>query len=396
MVATGSSFDRYLYYAFIPVLLIFLSYVGLGYFLSITTEYPSLNAWLAAAICLGITLLIFFIIKSAAFEFNHASHKGGVAYAQPAAMFVLLLFISAYGFLSSSILLFEGPFIAQEQIGRAVGTLGRLKSVAPQLLAVREVEALEGRVKANEAQLMREIDNPSMGSFCGVGPSAKATIARLKEDLPQIDVFAGTDRNHDCRDKAFLRRLQETYGGAIKAALNEHPLRKQYRADERQDFIGRARKTVDRDVAQLGGVSNRLSTMTSFLFNPAVFTASANALDHARGDYASLYNELSGLVGGDPSASDLPREIETTPLAKISSGLHVFDTILSRLDRTSVRLLILIAILSDALATFITFRAIRYQAQLDIEHRNALEALKLAKSGLTYLWRPRLHPLARS
>ncbi len=395
MTEPNSTLNRILYCIFIPFMLIFLLYVGIGYFISLSTEFPNTKLYVILVISIIVAIVIFLVIRSSAFEFNRASQATGwKPYIGPVILFLLLLGLSAYGFLSASMLLFEGPPIARENTEKAIGHLQRLMNSTPGLLADSKYNELSARVVGNSNQLMKEIEPVKTGTFCGIGDTAKKRIALIKADLPDVDVLSGTDVNHNCSDQKNIKYLKDTYLKLIMDSLANSQIARSARIAERQALAGEIKTILSADIAKLTQVRKALSSLPSFLFDIKSYHDSVAALDEASTDYAASIGKLGGFV--DLTNFGLPLSIEETSLAKMSSGLQIVETILNRINHPSVVILVIFAVLADIFATFITFRAIRYQVQLNIEEQNSREILQLSQSGVDYLWRPRMHPLRRT
>ena len=214
---------NFLYWLSLPLIVLFLIYIGGGYYFSFSTVFPDVSGF----IIFGITLLLMFVVYVCLRHTGHQiettrAFRGYRRYLWIGSFLLLFLF-SGYGFLTSSLLLVEGPVIVREGLSNTIEQLSALNAVAKNSLRVPAYEDIVSRVGALETQLHAEIKNPAGGQFCGVGVRAKDVLKQIAVYLPEVKILNGTDSGHSCADAAYLDHLSTTYNNLIEVSTKKAP-----------------------------------------------------------------------------------------------------------------------------------------------------------------------------
>ena len=300
--------------------------------------------------------------------------------------FVLLFLFSGYGFLTSSLLLVEGPEIVREGLSSTIGYLSALNASAKNSLRVPAYEDIVSRVEALETQLRAEIKNPAGGQFCGVGVRAKDVLKQIAVYLPNVALLNGTDYGHSCADAAYLEHLSTTYNTMIESQLRKHPLAIINRIAERSDYLTMLNLTVNADVSDLERFQRQLAGVPTFIFNLDLYHKSVSAIEKADGDYEKMYQQLVGFV--DPKSVSLPPRIPGASMEQIASPIQVLSTIIARDNRVSPYIYIFIALFADLLASYVTSLAFMVHKQLQLAQKKRAEFTSVGRTGVAYIWMP--------
>jgi hypothetical protein len=304
--------------------------------------------------------------------------------------FIFLFLFSGYGFLTSSLLLVEGPVIVREGLSSTIEQLSALDAVAKNSLRVPRYEDIVSHVEALRAELHAEIHNPTGGQFCGVGVRAKDVLRKIAVYLPNITVLNGTDSGHSCADTAYLDHLTTTYSNLIEDELQKHPLAIENRVKDRADYLKLLSATVNTDVRDLQQFQITLAGVPHFIFNLDLYHKSVGQIEKVNGDYEKMYQQLIGFV--DPRSVSLPPRISSPSLEQIASPIQVLNTIIARANRLSTYVYIFIALFADLLASYLASLVFMVHKQLQFAQKKREEFNNVGGTGVKYLWMPELHP----
>jgi hypothetical protein len=181
------------YVFFLPYMVLFLTYIGIGYYYSLSTEFKTLPNYAIIAITAGFMAIVYFFVRHTGLAIHRYRSERGWSRVKHLILFLFLFFFSGYGFLAASLLLLEGPNICRENIETAIKALAQLQEASRALLPVKEFEDLKNRVEINKRNLGREIVNEGGGgNYCGIGESALAIFRKLQADLPELRLISGT------------------------------------------------------------------------------------------------------------------------------------------------------------------------------------------------------------
>jgi len=168
-----NSTRSFLYWISLPLVAIILLYVGGGYYFSFSTVLPEVSKLVIIGITFLLMCLVYLFLRHTGYAIERARTKVGIWRFAWVPSFLVLFVFSGYGFLTSSLLLVEGPVIVREGISNTIEQLSSLDAFAKRSLRVPAYEDIASHVEALRAELIAEINNPSGGNFCGVGVRAK-------------------------------------------------------------------------------------------------------------------------------------------------------------------------------------------------------------------------------
>jgi hypothetical protein len=368
------------YGSFLPFFLVFLFYIGFGYYQTFAITYPQLGVWGAIAVALGMLTLIYIFVRHTAIAIHHARSINGLAKLSWIPLFLILFLFSGYGVITASMLLFEGPTVCRESITAMLDALSKLEAYEIRALRDDSYEDTRSRVEAERVQLHQEIHSPSLRQYCGIGPSAKEIIVHLANNLPGIALINGTDNNHNCNDRTYLDRITRAYDDEINAGLKN--LSERHHIPERQRLHDEFAKSIGENKGELSTLLDKLAGLSSFITNFSLYTGSVKALEDARTAYVSFVPKLKAF---DTSGrSDVAASPPMGPVERLASGFHVVSVVGNRLDRPQTWLYIAIALVGDLLVCWMASLVVQRYAEIRREPDDA----EIRRAGVTYLWRP--------
>ena len=381
---------NFLYWLALPLVVLFLIYIGGGYYFSFSTVFPDVSGFIIFGLTLFLMLVVYLCLRHTGLQIETTRALQGYRRYLWIGSFALLFLFSGYGFLTSSLLLVEGPVIVREGLSNTIEQLSALNALAKNSLRVPAYEDIVSRVGALETQLRAEIKNPAGGQFCGVGVRAKDVLKQIAVYLPEVKILNGTDTGHSCADAAYLDRLSTTYSNLIESQLRKHPLAIINRIAERSDYLTMLNLTVNADVSDLERFQRQLAGVPTFIFNLDLYHKSVSAIEKADGDYEKMYQQLVGFV--DPKSVSLPPRIAAASMEQIASPIQVLSTIIARDNRVSTYIYIFIALFADLLASYLTSLVFMVHKQLQLAQKKREEFNNVGGTGVRYLWIPELHP----
>jgi ABC-type multidrug transport system fused ATPase/permease subunit len=371
---------------FLIATIAFLIGVGIGYFstfASILPDWPRPLVLLVTLFWLGLVALT---IKHAAIQLYRVFAENGRGWALFLVFYIALFVFSGFGFITTFMFLYEGPVIVREKTIQMADNISRLNARAQADLPVGAYNALLARTEANRGNLMREINNPSGGNLCGIGPSARAILTSLQQDFPQVVIIRGTDGGFSCLDTARLNATRNAYNDAITAALAAHPIRTQQRIAEREQLIREVQFLASQQGPRLQELERELSGVASFVSNADLYRVALGRLTDANVAYANLYPrvaQFSPLV-----QTTLPPRVDLSEAQSVSSAVEVVNAITTRLHRPTVWGILLAALIIDLL--FVVMVAIIYwRARKAWQARQqAIAARQVEGTTVEYIWTP--------
>jgi hypothetical protein len=384
----------FLYWLSLPLVVIFLLYIGGGYYFSFSTVLTDVSSIIIFGLTLLLILVVYLCLRHTGRQIETTRAFQGYRRYLWIGSFLLLFLFSGYGFLTSSLLLVEGPVIVREGLSNTIEQLSKLNAQAKNSLRVPAYEDIVSRVEALETQLHAEIKNPTGGQFCGVGVRAKDVLKQIAVYLPNVTVLNGTDSGHSCADATYLDHLSTTYNALIDSQLRKHPLAIINRVKERSDYLTMLGITVNTDVSDLEQFQRLLAGVPTFIFNLDLYHRSVSAIEKADGDYEKMYQQLVGFV--DPKGVSLPPRITSASMEQIASPVQVLNTLIARANRVSTYIYVFIALFADLLASYLTSLVFMAHKQLQIAQKKRDEFNNVGDTGVKYIWMPELHPDAPS
>jgi hypothetical protein len=384
------------YYAFFPLMAAFLAYVGFGYYLMIFSYWPTWPTVVVIAVTLLILAAIYGSARHTGIQIHKTRNETGWRHYRWLPSFLFLFLLSGYGFLNSSMLLFEGRDIARDEISALSQNFGAMRAAAESLTENKDFDDFRGKLKDYEAHLLDEIANPGAhGLYCGIGPQAAISIGNIRT-LAEKNGLSFPDASYfnkplDCQKQ---QSLIEGYVGHYKEMVDKL-------LDGRRQQLGLDTRQRDKEqiLDQISGDEKRLSTtnerlaQTNYIFDVSLYYSVREALNDASDHYRNIAGNLSQKLQTFSAAP-----IESGLFEQLGSGLHLPALIWARITRlpslAQTIVLCLLAFACDASAAILI--AFVYGRELELQRREkeANEVLRVGGKDVVYLWRPEPHPLA--
>lgn len=247
--------------------------------------------------------------------------RSGKSFRNP--FFIFLVLISAVGVASGAFLNFEGKQIVSDAVVGSQDAVGRLDTEAQRRYSQLGVPKKLARVANLKRLLANEIRNPAN---CGQGRVASAYIAELEQliDFKPVSIPRNNCSNNEGIIKTYNEAIDEL---TERATWNNRSLRDvSDRADALRDKLQAARQR-----AETSGPDVLIRSVRPEL----------NKLDDEYRDLVNMLRRNGGNV--DAVAPQLP----LGPVEALGSSVNLVSLILSRMDRPSTWVYILVAFFLD-------------------------------------------------
>lgn len=387
-MASTEARDRVFSLLVLPYGVLFLGFVGVGWYLGLATSYQmSFGQAVLAATAIALTVGV---LARFAGAYKYAASIGRMARWPARVVFVVMLVLSAIGLLSSIMLLKEGPAIVRAEAERAARQVTSFKARLPEVLKSEEFERLRGEVNSLKAQLDQEIRNYA-GGLCGVGPRAKSTLAEIGRLIPAVRVISGTDGKVLCQERTRVENIARIYQDLVDNALANSEMAQKTNMAGRVAFGQTALRELDTLGRDLVQVQNTLAPMSSFVLNLDAYHASMASLRRSRQSYDDLVAQLGVLLGFQPVG--LRGRIELGNAERLTDVAQLPDVIVDRLKQdhaTMIRtgLFVAGAFAADWLMVFLVFVAFRHRLSSEYGRERLANYVDLDGSRARYLWTP--------
>ena len=373
---SANRFQDFAYYAFLPFVLGFLAYVGLGWYIFFL-HMTGWNPLLVGLLCLTMVAFIYVLVRHTGLAMYEASsHRGWRRFAW-VPFFLALFCFSGYGFLTSSMLIFVGPRIAREDVGKLLADLSSLRNAAA---SARIRYILEDERDA----LLREIDHPT--GNCGFGHEAQKILDRVNASLRPYSLHIDPPSRVGsvlCNRRDIIEKLVMHFNGRIEQILaSSRQAADLSTNDDPSNSVLSATRKESRD---LQAVSDRLRT-EQYFFDLALFWRTLNALQAGR----EAYNTQLSTVNGAGLAPAPPSRLE-----ELGSPFDLLHVIWTERTDPKVWLLLILAVGCDVLASYLASGVFRKHLVLAVERGRIAGAAQAGGRDVTFLWQPEPHPLHR-
>ena len=386
-----ANIQKFAYYAFYPVILAFLFYVGFGYYIMISREWPEWTSTAVVALCLLILSGIYFLVRHTGFAIYNTSFTSQKGWRRLAfvGFFLGLFAFSGYGFLTSSMLLIEGPDIARSAILDLSSYTGKLDAAAEELTNNPEYNAFAAGVKYNKQALMEEINNKEKG-YCGIGEAGSEIIRKIQaiggDKLSFTMPSDAPPKAIPCNDKATIRRYMDRYGKIIDSMLISGE--QKFGMTEKSKTRAEIQNLLQADRAELDNEIKELSLVNYFV-GLAPFDETLKVVDEVSNHYRQNAGKLRSYVsaGGKSIAADAYSDA-IGDLHQLGSPWYLLTVILHRITRNPTIPLCLAALICDFLAAWLVALVLQRQRRLASEQKMAADAARAGGKDVTYLWQP--------
>jgi hypothetical protein len=377
-----SKIQVFAYYAFFPVILAFLFYVGFGYYVMISSQWPNWPGIAVFLLCLAIVAIIYFFVRHTGFAIYEASVSMGWRRFVWIPLFLLLFVFSGYGFLTSSMLLIEGPDIARDEMAALSANLGKLQTAARDLTNNATYHDFASALDYQRNALMHEIE---ASGHCGIGPQAHNILKNILDLASSYKIKYTQPSNANspllCSDTDDIKEYKRTYNAIFKDMDQSVRSRFQLIDRDTQDGIIENTKSAQES---LNGIGSALVGVHYF-FDLSFYHEVLSVISRAYGSYLRASQNLPGFTA---------ERIDTGDLEHLGLFLYLPELVWTRLFVPPTILLCLLALFCDVLATQLVAAVLQRQRQLQDEQRLSAAAGRAGGKDVTYLWQPETHPLA--
>lgn len=384
-----NALQKFAYMIFLPYVTGFLTFIGWGYYNTLSNGLPNLAPALIFAFCVVICAIILFFIRHTGHVIYLSREITGLWGLLWILLFLALFAISGYGFITSSMLVFEGPVIAREDLSHAETAISTLEDIAKNNLHSADYEELRRQTEQLRNQLKSEILNFSKG-YCGIGSNARDIITTLSTLVPNIRVISGTDKDHSCDNRQRLQDMVAAYNKQIDDGLASSPLVAKDQVVQRQNVRDTVVPLLARDFDQLKALDAKLAGVTSFAGNLTLYHETIDALSAAASDYSQSYDLMSKYLALDKAG--YPSRLQTPQLGQIASSVQIINTLFARWNRPTTLFYFLFALAFDAFAAFAASAVFKEYEKVENQRRNGGSVPRNDGTDVRYLWVPEPHP----
>ncbi len=376
--------QTFAYFAFFPLLIAFLGYVGLGYYIIVSNWFPGWSWAMATAACLPIVAVIYWCVRHTGFAIYEASTSHGWARYLWLPLFVVLFAISGLGFLTSSLLIVEGPDMAREARDALLFSVGALRRAANEYVDNSRYNDFHGRLKEQREALMLEI---AAEGHCGIGPQASNILGVIEQLGVEYSVpFTRPSDAKDplrCADKRNVDRYKARYTALLDSM--DAGLRTRLGLDQRDSTKQQALEDIRPVDAAVDNLDGMLTGLHYFL-NVSVYHSALQEIVEARGELRKAGALIPGFPVGDLGGDEFEH------LGDLPSLAGVLGQRFAVMPAKTAGLCLL-AVLFDGLSALIVANALSRHRKLMALQKEAEAAVKVGGKDVAYLWRPVPHPL---
>lgn len=222
---------------------------------------------------------------------------------------------------------FEGPKIAQEKVDQITGNYSTLSAKLDDIFQSQSWNEFERKANEQFSKLLSEINNPTKG-YCAVGPIARSEIDQLTQlPLPGFVFIGGSDSPTvtSCKDPQALKKVVDAYTKSFNNAMEHAPLRVTEKADERKSDLEESKENVQKNLADLDGIKQKLNKSVTFLFDTALFDNSLDTLQRAADDYGRIYDRAKEFANLDQKG--VSKKTDVNSLVELESATEVFHVV---------------------------------------------------------------------
>jgi hypothetical protein len=307
---------------------------------------------------------------------------------------VTLFLFSAYGVFSSLLLYIEGPVIMRDSLSDSKTALQQLENSSREVLVHREWDkfAYEVRVLASQLHdaILPKVFDPRTSRFCGIGPQSKRIGDQLSRLLPKFEFTWGDDQDHDCVHEFYFQQLQQKYDARINDLLQTDPKKTSQRVMDKDQLGEELTYIVNRDLGSASKMISQLTSVSTFFPDLTLYYASTRIYSDIAQDYSGMYNKLTSFA--KPEWLSVRAALASPAVEDIASPWRTPDVVISRANRATTWVFLLIAVTADVVASLLAANAAYVLMVRHAQLKFAQAAKSVAGTDVAYIWRPDPRP----
>jgi hypothetical protein len=220
----------------------------------------------------------------------------------------------------------EGKQVFMEAVEAAKTDYKELTSSATKILYNELADRKKKKVEGIQELFFAELSNPQL---CGQGPKARSLAAELADELPGFRTLAG---GGDCKQ---VSALINSYTQSIHKLLANHPALTGHQ--ESEELLRRIKESETIAQTKLDEIKKEIAAGDDLLGNirPEIE------------DIAGTYQTLSTELAAKPSQLSFKANIDLNEVRGLGAWGQLPGLILSRVDRLSTYLYLLLAVFFD-------------------------------------------------
>jgi hypothetical protein len=253
-------------------------------------------------------------------------------------LFVLLLLLSAFGIFNTLMLNLEGRSIFNETVQQTEKQLSELAAAVRENMPIPAVEAKIAEVNSLQSLLIAEIKNPQR---CGQGPAALEIMDKLRTILPAFQPLSQPNGNNCTQND----RLIASYRQTIKGLIENSDWYKA--ANYAQRMADQA--SIESDVA---ASREKLAQLRGRIDNARATTLLSEVKPQLEA-IATDYNRNAALLKSYGKEDSVNDDLSLLAVQSLGEWSQLINVILSRLNKPSTYIYLLIAVFADWLMIYL-------------------------------------------
>jgi hypothetical protein len=250
-------------------------------------------------------------------------------------------------------------------------------------------EVLTLKIQLRDA-IFPKVFDPKTSRFCGIGWQSKEIIVQVRQKLPGFDFTYGDDQDHDCSHQSYFQSLQQKYDDKINNLLQLAPERALERVGDKDQLKEEIAKQVKDDVSSANKKLSELAGVSTFFPDLKLYHESLSLYAQMAQDYAGIYNKLTGLA--NPESLSVRAALASPAVEEIASPWRTPDVVISRANRATTWVFLLIAVAADVVASLLAANVVYVLMVRQAQLKFAQAAKNVAGTDVAYIWRPDPRP----
>jgi hypothetical protein len=332
----------------------FFGYLWYSYKYLIASIFPTGDTFTLVLVSLGVAIFILRLVGETSGAVMQATN-GQIShwFAVPITFFPAFL-LTIFAVLPTSTWAVLGPEVIKRDVTTALEKIRVVRASVEDWLRVDEYERTKTRVDALRRSLLKKIDSPAGGNFCGVGAAALKLVENLKKDLPNVYVIPGTSAPLPCRDRDTVSKIVQSYDKTIQEQLERSNLATQYNILTRVRVVADVQSGLDVQIQGLTVSLSRLQQITTFVLDPSFHKESSETLRSANNVYSAKLGSIKALTPNHVPEST-PAALDISASQSIGSSYETLK-IIWNLPTTFRKIFVVISsIFLDILAVITTW-----------------------------------------
>jgi hypothetical protein len=184
--------------------------------------------------------------------------------------------------------------------------------------------------------------------------------------------------------------LQQKYDTKINGLLQSAPEKALQRVAEKDKFRDALTTQIKGDLDSARDMISQLAGVSTFFPDLALYHTSMRLYSNIAQDYAGIYNKVTGFA--NPGSLSVRAALASPAVEEIASPWRTLDVVISRADRATTWVFLLIAVAADVVASLLAANVVYVLMVRQAQLKFARAASRVAGTDVAYVWRPDPRP----